>query len=50
MLGKVKTKFKNATIKFLEMDEQNMVFEEELFDYVVASLILSVVPDANKCF
>jgi len=27
-----------------------MVFEDESFDYVVASLILSVVPDANKCF
>jgi len=32
------------------MDAQNMVFEDESFDYVVASLILSVVPDANKCF
>lgn len=50
MLGKAKTKFKNSTIKFLEMDAQDMVFEDELFDYVVASLILSVVPDANKCF
>ena len=27
-----------------------MDFENESFDYVVASLILSVVPDANKCF
>ena len=50
MLGKAKTKFKNSTIKFLEMDAQDMVFEDELFDYVVASLILSVVPNANKCF
>ena len=50
MLGKAKTKFKNSTIKFLEMDAQHMVFEDESFDYVVASLILSVVPDANKCF
>jgi phosphatidylethanolamine/phosphatidyl-N-methylethanolamine N-methyltransferase len=50
MLGKAKTKFKDSTIKFLEMDAQNMVFEDELFDYVVASLVLSVVPDANKCF
>lgn len=50
MLGKAKTKFKDSTIKFLEMDAQNMVFENELFDYVIASLILSVVPDANKCF
>lgn len=50
MLGKAKIKFKDSTIKFLEMDAQNMVFEDESFDYVVASLILSVVPDANKCF
>ena len=50
MLGKAKTKFKDSTIKFLEMDAQHMVFEDESFDYVVASLILSVVPDANKCF
>jgi len=27
-----------------------MDFKDESFDYVVASLILSVVPDANKCF
>ena len=50
MLGKAKTKFKDSTIKFLEMDAQNMIFEDESFDYVVASLILSVVPNANKCF
>lgn len=50
MLGKAKTKFKGSRIKFLEMDAQNMIFEDETFDYVVASLILSVVPDANKCF
>ncbi|MBK3495025.1 class I SAM-dependent methyltransferase [Viridibacillus sp. YIM B01967] len=50
MLGKAKIKFKDSTIKFIEMDAQNMVFEDESFDYVVASLILSVVPDANKCF
>ena len=50
MLRKAKTKFKSSTIKFLEMDAQNMDFEEESFDYVVASLILSVVPDANQCF
>ncbi len=49
MLGKSKTKFKDSAIKFLEMDAQNMAFEGESFDYVVASLILSVVPDANKC-
>lgn len=50
MLVKARTKFQGSTIRFLEMDAQNMVFDNESFDYVVASLILSVVPDANKCF
>lgn len=50
MLGKAKRKFKDSTIKFLEMDAQNMFFEDESFDYIVASLILSVVPDEHKCF
>ncbi|UPW85207.1 class I SAM-dependent methyltransferase [Lysinibacillus sp. Ag94] len=50
MLGKAKKKFKNSTITFLEMDAQNIEFENESFDYVIASLILSVVPDATKCF
>ena len=50
MLEKAKTKFGNSTIKFLEMDAQKMNFDNKSFDYVVASLILSVVPDANKCF
>ena len=31
------------------MDAQRMAFEDESFDYIVASLILSVVPDDNKC-
>ncbi len=49
MLKKAREKFENSSIKFLEMDAQNMEFENETFDYVVASLILSVVPDADKC-
>ena len=27
-----------------------MSFADESFDYIVASLILSVVPNENKCF
>jgi len=50
MLDKAKSKFERSAIKFLEMDAQKMAFEEESFDYIVASLILSVVPDGNKCF
>lgn len=50
MLEKGRMKFKDSRIKFLEMDAQNMEFTNQSFDYVVASLILSVVPDAHKCF
>lgn len=50
MLNKARTKFRDSTIIFLEMDAQNMAFDNDSFEYVVASLILSVVPDANKCF
>ncbi|WP_203362027.1 class I SAM-dependent methyltransferase [Bacillus sp. REN10] len=50
MLEKARAKFKNSKIRFLEMDAQHMEFDNESFDYVVASLILSVVPDENKCF
>lgn len=49
MLAKAKSKFKHSSIKFLEMDAQKMSFEDESFDYIVASLILSVVPDESKC-
>ncbi|MBM7660317.1 ubiquinone/menaquinone biosynthesis C-methylase UbiE [Bacillus mesophilus] len=50
MLSKAKNKFRGSDISFIEMDAQNMSFKDEEFDYVVASLILSVVPDANQCF
>lgn len=50
MLNRASDKFKNTSITFIEMDAQNMEFIDETFDYVVASLILSVVPDADKCF
>lgn len=50
MLRKARAKFKNSRIKFLEMDAQSMAFNDMSFDYVVGSLILSVVPDADKCF
>ncbi|PAK41338.1 class I SAM-dependent methyltransferase [Peribacillus simplex] len=49
MLKKAMGKFDDASISFLEMDAQHMEFANESFDYVVGSLILSVVPDANEC-
>lgn len=50
MLKRAKKKFNHSSIKFIEMDAQNMQFRNETFDIVVASLILSVVPDPDKCF
>ncbi|GAE37614.1 class I SAM-dependent methyltransferase [Halalkalibacter akibai] len=50
MLYKAKQKFKNSSIEFVEMDAENMTFPNESFDIVVASLILSVVPNVDKCF
>lgn len=50
MLDIAKSKFERSVIQFLEMDAQKMAFEDESFDYIVASLILSVVPDEHKCF
>ncbi|EHB5186702.1 class I SAM-dependent methyltransferase [Listeria monocytogenes] len=50
MFRKARKKFINTPIIFLEMDAQNMSFNNKSFDYVVGSLILSVVPDADKCF
>ncbi|NMH70098.1 methyltransferase domain-containing protein [Bacillus sp. RO3] len=49
MLEKAKVKFKDSSIKFFEMDAQNMSFKDNQFDVVVGSLVLSVVPDADKC-
>jgi ubiquinone/menaquinone biosynthesis C-methylase UbiE len=36
-------------VNLMEMDAQKLQFADQSFDLVVASLILSVVPDANRC-
>ncbi|WP_408010513.1 class I SAM-dependent methyltransferase [Pseudalkalibacillus sp. A8] len=50
MLEKAKVKFRDSSIQFLKMDVQNLSFEDESFDFIVASLILSVVPNPDVCF
>ena len=50
MLQRAKDKFRDSSITFLKMDAQLLEFEHESFDYVVGSLILSVVPDSKKGF
>ncbi len=49
MLNKAKEKFINTNITFLEMDAQQLHFEDATFDYVIASLVLSVVPNPEVC-
>lgn len=49
MLSKARAKFQNSSISFLTMDAQDLIFPENHFDIIVASLILSVVPNENKC-
>ncbi|XXM72431.1 class I SAM-dependent methyltransferase [Lysinibacillus sphaericus] len=50
MLQRAREKFNSSPIEFLKMDAQDMAFKDDQFDLVVASLILSVVPDENRCF
>lgn len=50
MLAKAKEKVNHhPSVSFLEMDAQELHFEDRTFDFVIATLILSVVPDANRC-
>lgn len=45
LLHQAKKKYRNSTIQFLEMD-----FESKPFDWVIGSLVLSVVPHPSSCF
>jgi phosphatidylethanolamine/phosphatidyl-N-methylethanolamine N-methyltransferase len=47
MLHKAKQKFVGSPISFFQMDAQQLTFPDETFDYVIGSLILSVVPDGR---
>ncbi|KOP71001.1 class I SAM-dependent methyltransferase [Cytobacillus solani] len=49
MLDKAKEKFPHINITFLQMDAQNLTFPDETYDIVIASLLLSVVPNPQKC-
>jgi phosphatidylethanolamine/phosphatidyl-N-methylethanolamine N-methyltransferase len=50
MLERAKKKFPSSPIIFKKMDAQNLEYQDATFDYVIASLILSVVPDSEKAF
>lgn len=49
MLNKAKEKFKGSAIQFIKMDAQDMSFRDNQFDVIAASLVLSVVPVADRC-
>jgi phosphatidylethanolamine/phosphatidyl-N-methylethanolamine N-methyltransferase len=49
MLEVAKNRVKNTSVTLLEMDAQHLQFADESFDVVVASLILTVVPDGKRC-
>ena len=41
---------KHPSYNYFVMDAQSLGFPNQNFDYVIANLILSVVPDPVKCF
>ncbi len=49
MLEVAKLKANVSSVTFLEMDAQDLRFPDESFDVVIASLILTVVPDGQRC-
>lgn len=50
MLKKAKSKYQNVkrNIIFIEMDAQNMIFDDNTFDTVVTSCVFCSVPDPVK--
>jgi phosphatidylethanolamine/phosphatidyl-N-methylethanolamine N-methyltransferase len=50
MLIQARRKFPAASISFHQMDAQKLTFPDDTFDYVIGSLILSVVPDSDRAF
>lgn len=50
MLAQAESKVDGAEhISFFEMDAQDLQFDDHSYDLVIASLILSVVPNEHKC-
>ncbi|WP_409274171.1 class I SAM-dependent methyltransferase [Neobacillus sp. SCS-31] len=50
MLEKAREKTNGEKVEFLVMDAQELSFPDESFEWVIGSLILSVVPDGEKAF
>jgi phosphatidylethanolamine/phosphatidyl-N-methylethanolamine N-methyltransferase len=50
MLKVAKEKYGDSEINYYEMDAQHLNFHDQTFDFIVASLILSVVPHPEKAY
>jgi phosphatidylethanolamine/phosphatidyl-N-methylethanolamine N-methyltransferase len=50
MLNQARKKYEGENIEFIQMDAQSMNLPGNKFDYVIGSLILTVVPDGKKAF
>lgn len=48
MLAKARTKYKQSSISFQQMDAQHLTLPTDKYDYVIGSLILSVVPNPHQ--
>ncbi|WP_421378470.1 class I SAM-dependent methyltransferase [Bacillus salacetis] len=49
MLQKARDKFRDSNVEFLQMDAQDLDFPHGSFDFIVCSLVLSVVPNPLAC-
>ncbi|MCA1030731.1 class I SAM-dependent methyltransferase [Bacillus timonensis] len=49
MLEKANANYRYKHVSFIEMDAQNLQFPKETFDVVIASLIITVVPEPENC-
>jgi ubiquinone/menaquinone biosynthesis C-methylase UbiE len=49
MLQRARLKYQDPRIEFEVMDAQSLLYQDGTVDVVIASLIVSVVPDANLC-
>lgn len=50
MLERARQRFSHTAITYKVMDAQQLELASDSFDYVIASLIVSVVPDSEKAF
>jgi len=50
MLIQARKKYESENIDFIQMDAQSLNLSDNTYDYVIGSLLLTVVPDGKKAF